>query len=140
MSTPSTKIRFCLKKDFFPSGLAYCPRVSDGNVYRKRIFSKTLSTVEIFYNAGYSFTCGWTKTEVFEYDDVMHHIRVDGRKRFEYATFLITEKKISIFELFFICQWCKRMYLCGSVVLWLCGSVALWLCGFVCWDVCCKSQ
>ena len=66
----------------FCSGLAYQPRVSGGNVYRKRIFSKTLSRVEIFYNAGYSFTCGSTKTEVFEYDDVMHHIRLILRLAF----------------------------------------------------------
>ena len=29
--------------------------------------------VEIFKNARFSFTCGRMKTEVFEYDDVMHH-------------------------------------------------------------------
>ena len=32
------------------------------------------SRLEIFKNAGFSFTCRRTKTEVFEYDDVMHHI------------------------------------------------------------------
>ena len=51
-------------------------------MYRKRIFSKTLSRVEIFYNAGYSFTCESTKTEVFEYDDVMHLIRLALRLAF----------------------------------------------------------
>ena len=70
------------KRIFFCSGLAYQPRVSGGNVYRKRIFSKTLSRVEIFYNAGYSFTCGSTKMEVFEYDDVMHHTRIALRLAF----------------------------------------------------------
>ena len=61
-----------------------------------------------FENAGFSFRCGRTKTEVFEYDDVIHHIpialhklcsirdviilssykrfRVDGQKRFKYVT------------------------------------------------------
>ena len=29
--------------------------------------------MKIFENAGFSFTCGRTKTEVFEYDDVVHH-------------------------------------------------------------------
>ena len=30
--------------------------------------------MEIFENAGFSFTCGRTKMEIFEYDDVIHHI------------------------------------------------------------------
>lgn len=34
---------------------------------------KTLSRVKIFENASHSFTCGRTKTEVFEYNDVIHH-------------------------------------------------------------------
>ena len=55
---------------FFPSCLAYCPNVSGENGYRKRMFSKTLSRVEIFGNAGFSFTRGWTKTEVFSCDDL----------------------------------------------------------------------
>ena len=58
----------------FPSGLAYRPHLSGENGHRKRTFSKTLSRAEIFENAGLSFTCGRTKTEVFEYDDVIHHI------------------------------------------------------------------
>ena len=87
----------------FFSVLAYRPHVSSENGHRKRIFSKTLSWVEIFENAGFSFTRGRTKTKVFKCDDVIHHIllawrmlrnwchcidivRVDGRKRFEYAT------------------------------------------------------
>ena len=42
-------------------------------------FSKTLSRVGIFYNAGFSFTCERMKTEVFEYDDVMrHHLRTNS--------------------------------------------------------------
>ena len=30
-------------------------------------------TVGCFENAGLSFSCGQKKTEVFEYDDVIHH-------------------------------------------------------------------
>ena len=30
--------------------------------------------MEILKNAGFSFTCGRTQTEVFEYDDVIHYI------------------------------------------------------------------
>ena len=72
----------------------------------KRIFSKTLSRVEIFKNVGFSITCGLTKTEIFKYDNVIHHIFLawrmfnkgcyrfsivfaflcGRRKRFEYAT------------------------------------------------------
>ena len=48
--------------------------VSGENCRRKRIFSKTLSRVKIFEHAGFSFTCGRTKVEVFEYDDVRHDI------------------------------------------------------------------
>ena len=72
----------------------------------KRIFSKTLSRVEIFKNVGFSITCGLTKTEIFKYDNVIHHMFLawrmfnkgcyrfsivfaflcGRRKRFEYAT------------------------------------------------------
>ena len=48
--------------------------VSGENGYRKRSFAKTLFRVEIFENAGFSFSFGRTKTEVFEYDDVKYHI------------------------------------------------------------------
>ena len=51
-------------------------------MYRKRIFSKTFSRVEIFYKASHSFTCESMKTEVFEYDDVMHHTRIALRLAF----------------------------------------------------------
>ena len=44
------------------------------NGHRKRIFSKILSTVEIFENAGFSSTCGRKKMEVFEYTDVINYI------------------------------------------------------------------
>ena len=44
---------------------AYGPHASGENDHRKLIFSKTLSRAEIFENAGFSFTCGRTKTEIF---------------------------------------------------------------------------
>ena len=68
------RISFCLKMGIFSSGLAYRPHLSGENGHRKRPFSKTLSRMEIFENADSSFTCGRTKTVVFEYDDVIHHI------------------------------------------------------------------
>ena len=54
--------------------MAYGPQVSGEKVkgHQKRIFSKTLSRVEI-ENAGFSLTRGRTKTEIFEYDDVTHN-------------------------------------------------------------------
>ena len=39
----------------------------------KNSFLKTGLRVEVFENAGWSLSCGWTKTEVFEYDDLKHH-------------------------------------------------------------------
>ena len=63
---PSTRVGFCLKTDILPPGLAHRPHLSGENGHRKRIFSKTVSRVEIFENADFSFTCGRTKTEVFE--------------------------------------------------------------------------
>ena len=59
--------------DFF-SGLAYRPHLSGDKGHRKRIFSKTLSRVEIFKNAGFWSTYGRTKPAVFEYDDVVNHL------------------------------------------------------------------
>ena len=53
---------------------AYGPHASGENDHRKPIFSKTLSRVEIFENTGFSFTCGRTKTEIFENDDAIHHL------------------------------------------------------------------
>ena len=35
--------------------------------------------VEIFKNARFLFTCGRMKTEVLEYDDVMHHFLLELR-------------------------------------------------------------
>ena len=64
-----TKIYFW----YFFSRLAYSPHVSVENGHRKRIFLKMLSRVEIFENAGFSFTCGRTKAEVFKNDSNTLH-------------------------------------------------------------------
>ena len=74
----------------FPS-LAYHQHVSGKNGHPKRIFSKTLSRVEIFENAGFSFTFGRTKREVLEYDDVIHHILLAWRmyRKWCYCIFII---------------------------------------------------
>ena len=45
-----------------------------GLAYQKCIFFKIALHSEDFVNAGFSFTCGRTKTEVSKYDDVMHHV------------------------------------------------------------------
>ena len=74
MPSKSTRIRFCLKTEIFSFGLAYCPYVSGENDHRKRIFSKTLSREEIFENACFLFTCGWTKTKVFDHTSYIHLI------------------------------------------------------------------
>ena len=65
---------FLFENEDFSSGLVYRPHVSGKNGYRKRIFSKTISRVEIFENAGFLFRRERTKREIFEYDDVIHHI------------------------------------------------------------------
>ena len=39
-------------------------------------FSNTLCKVKSFKNAGFSFACGGTETEVFEYNDVIHYILI----------------------------------------------------------------
>ena len=44
------------------------------NGHQKRIISKTVSSVKLFEFAGHLFSCGRTKTEVSEYDDVIHHL------------------------------------------------------------------
>jgi len=66
----STRIHpFLFENWYFFSGLAYRQHVS-GETH----FFKTLSRVETFENAGFSFTCGRTQTEVFEYDDAGIHL------------------------------------------------------------------
>ena len=60
--------------DFFPLVWPNRPHVFGERGQLKRIFSKTLSSQSgDFENAGYSFTSGRTKTEVFEHDGAIHH-------------------------------------------------------------------
>ena len=63
---------------FFP-GLVYRPPRIREKRSRKTHPSKTLSSVEILEKAGLSFTCWRVKTEVFQYDDVIHHILLAWR-------------------------------------------------------------
>ena len=56
-SAPSTRIRFLFENGIFFSDLAYHQHVSG----ETHLF-KTLSRVESFENAGFSFTCGQTHT------------------------------------------------------------------------------
>ena len=62
-----------MKRRFF-SSVACHPHVSGENGHRKPVFSKTLSRVEIFENAGFSTTCRRTKTEVFQMNMMMSYI------------------------------------------------------------------
>ena len=121
---PPTRIRLLCDETEIFSSVACRPHVSGENVHQKPLFSKTLSRVEIFENAGFSTTCRRTKTEVFQYDDVIHHnttsithalwglpwyfhrvsvLLVDGPKRFQYATcgrefFRTRRKKLFVFK------------------------------------------
>ena len=85
MPIKSTRIRFCLKTEIFSFDFAYCPHVCGENDHRKRIFSKTLSREEIIENACFLFTCGWTKTKVFEFDDVIHRIYIVYYQHYAWA-------------------------------------------------------
>ena len=59
---------------FFPF-FAFSQRVNGVYRYKTGSFSKTVPRVEIFENDGFNtFTYGRTKTEVFEYYNVIHHI------------------------------------------------------------------
>lgn len=66
---PST-YKFLFEKGFFSSSLACRLHVSGNNGHRKRLFSRTLSKVEIFDDAVLLYSCGWMETEVHENDDV----------------------------------------------------------------------
>ena len=85
LGPPSTRIPFCLKTDFFFSSLAYRRHVSGKNGHRKRIFSKTLSRVEIFWkrrlfvymwtdvNGGFRIRwCYTSKIHHFKYISMTH--------------------------------------------------------------------
>lgn len=62
---PST-CKFLFEKGFFSSSLACRLHVSGKNGHRKRVFSRTLSKVEIFDDAVLLYSCGWMETEVHE--------------------------------------------------------------------------
>ena len=81
MTTPVHTNHFCLKTEVVsPAGLAYRTHVSGENVTENASFQKRSSEwVKIFENGGHSFTCGRTKTEVFEYDNVIHHLLLAWR-------------------------------------------------------------
>ena len=76
----------------FFSFLDYRQHALSKNSQRTRIFSKTLSRVKIFENVRFSFTCTWgcTKTEIFEYDDVIHHLRLESRMPCEGCYFVLS--------------------------------------------------
>ena len=63
---------FVWKRIFFSPVLPTVHMYPVKTVTENGSFQKTLSRVEIFENASFSFTRGRTKTEVFEYDDVMY--------------------------------------------------------------------
>ena len=88
--SPFSKITRCLRfrphvsvfvwKRFFsfvqfglPSTLIRWKTANENATFQKR------SPAEIFVNAGFSFTYGWTKRVVFEYDDAIHHIPLTWR-------------------------------------------------------------
>ena len=66
----------------------------------KRIFFKTLSKVEIFENAGFSFSRARTKREVFECNDVIHRTAhaLRGIKSYfhRFSVFMWTRETIRI--------------------------------------------
>ena len=71
-SSPVYKYPFLFEnRDFSPPVWPTSSRIR-WNGHRKRVFFKTLSKVEIFENAGFSFSRGRTKREVFESNDVIH--------------------------------------------------------------------
>ena len=67
-------VLFELTDNFFPVCLTVHTYVFGENCHRKCIFTKTFSRVEIFEKAGFSFTCGWIKMEVLQYDDVINRV------------------------------------------------------------------
>ena len=104
---------YVLKHGIFFSVLVYHPRANG-------FLLKTVPREEILKNAGFSFTCGRTQTEVFEYDDVIHYILLPSGWILSYfhrfsvfmwtgekdsntlrwdTYFLKTEKKISVLKI-----------------------------------------
>ena len=59
-----------MKTHLFLSVLGYRPHGDGVFGHQKRIFSKTLSRVDLFENAVFMLSCGRVKTELFENADV----------------------------------------------------------------------
>ena len=111
----STLICFCLNQRIyihFFSSLAYRPHVSGESGHRKRIFSKTFSSVEIFGKAASRLCVDGRKAKVSNAMMSSHHILLASRMlrkgsyRIPFISacendsnfFLRTEKKISVFK------------------------------------------
>ena len=75
--TLSTYLRKFLQRRFFFSVLASRPHENGVFVHQKSRFRKRAPDWTFFLNSGISFSCGRTKTEVFEYDNVIHHVAHD---------------------------------------------------------------
>ena len=58
---------------FFSVFIAFHPHMYNVFGYQKYRFLKAMLRVEIWENVGSSFSFEKTKTEVFRYDDVIHH-------------------------------------------------------------------
>ena len=70
MDAQSPHIFFCFwKRIFFSPVWSTVHMYPVKTVTENASFSNTLWRVKSFENAGFSFACGRTETEVFEYDD-----------------------------------------------------------------------
>ena len=103
--TLSTRNRVFSKTTVFFSEYCYRPHVAGVIGQRKRRFSNTFFSVEIFENGDLSYSCGRgrAKTEVFKYDDVMPRFQARSsahmiRKRYVSKISWNVEEKVSVFE------------------------------------------
>ena len=70
--TPCTCSQVFLKTEIFFSEYGYHPHVTGIFGHQNQRFSNTLFRVDSFENGSdLSYSCGWAKTEVFKYDDVV---------------------------------------------------------------------
>ena len=68
---------YFLKRTFFFVVIAFRLLVNGFFGHQNgRVFKTRGPRGEIFENAGFSFTFRWTKTEVFVYNDLIHHVLV----------------------------------------------------------------
>ena len=70
---PVDTYRIYMKTEIFFSVLAFCPPVNRVFRHPKPRFSKTSPRVELFSESPAYRLCEQTRTEVFEYNDVIHH-------------------------------------------------------------------